>query len=82
MLVDNAVDAHTPSVNNPRLLLCSYRQYVKGKSPVYVIDISVPREEVDINVTPDKVSHETLFLWVPLSGAVAPRSVVENASVP
>lgn len=56
-LVENAVDAHTLCVYNPRLL-CRYRQYVKGKSPVYVLDITVPREEVDINVTPDKVSHE------------------------
>lgn len=32
------------------------QRYVKGKSPVYVLNIEVPREEVDINVTPDKRS--------------------------
>jgi len=33
-----------------------FRQYVKNKSPVIVLDIAMPRANVDVNVTPDKRS--------------------------
>lgn len=37
-----------------------YKQYAKTKYPVYVLNIELPKDEVDVNVTPDKRSVFTL----------------------
>lgn len=43
-----------------------FRQFITGKCPFFVLDVILPREVVDVNITPDKRSvlthHETELL--------------------